>query len=72
MTLLGAASEKAGLDRMLKANTAKKRTHSLYRQGLYWYSVLDSTREDWRERLMTAYEVVLAEHAELKAIYGVI
>jgi hypothetical protein len=32
-TLLGAAGESLGMDRMLKANTVKKRTHSLFRQG---------------------------------------
>jgi hypothetical protein len=32
-TLLGAAGEALGLDRMLRANTATKRTHSLFRQG---------------------------------------
>ena len=37
LTLLGAASEQIGYDRMLRVNTAKKRTHSLFRQGLYWY-----------------------------------
>lgn len=40
LTLLGAAAEAAGLDRYLKANTVKRRTHSLYRQGRYWYSCL--------------------------------
>ncbi len=29
LTLLGAASEQAGYDRLLRVNTAKKRTHSL-------------------------------------------
>ena len=33
LTLLGAAGESLGMDRMLKANTVKKRTHSLFRQG---------------------------------------
>jgi hypothetical protein len=33
LTLLGAASEKTGMDAYLKVNTAKKRTHSLFRQG---------------------------------------
>jgi hypothetical protein len=32
-TLLGAAGEKMQLDKQLRANTAKKRTHSLFRQG---------------------------------------
>lgn len=34
LTTLGAASEKLGYDRRLKANTVKKRTYSLFRQGL--------------------------------------
>jgi len=38
LTLLGAASEKSGLDRTLKVNTSKKRAHSLFRQGTYWYN----------------------------------
>jgi hypothetical protein len=33
LTLLGAAGEQLGLDRMLRANTVKRRTHSLFRQG---------------------------------------
>ncbi len=33
LTLLGAAGEALGYDRLLKSNTAKRRTHSLFRQG---------------------------------------
>jgi hypothetical protein len=33
LTLLGSAGEQLGLDRMLRANTVKRRTHSLFRQG---------------------------------------
>jgi hypothetical protein len=33
LTLLGAAGESLGTDRRLKVNTAKYRTHSLFRQG---------------------------------------
>jgi len=33
LTLLGAAGEALGYDRHLKSNTAKRRTHSLFRQG---------------------------------------
>ena len=33
LTLLGAAGEHLGLDRRLRANTVKRRTHSLFRQG---------------------------------------
>lgn len=37
LTLLGAASEATGMDAYLKANTVKRRTHSLFNQGAYWY-----------------------------------
>jgi hypothetical protein len=33
LTLLGCAGEQLGLDKSLRANTSKKRTHSLFRQG---------------------------------------
>ena len=33
LSLLGAAGERIGYDRWLKANTVKRRTHSLFRQG---------------------------------------
>lgn len=40
LTLLGAAGEKLGLDRLLRANTVKRRTHSLFRQGREYLRVL--------------------------------
>lgn len=33
LTLFGAASERLGLDRVIRANTEKRRTHSLFHQG---------------------------------------
>lgn len=33
LTLVGVVSEKLGCDRLLRANTSKRRTHSLFRQG---------------------------------------
>jgi len=63
LTLLGAASEESGLDRYLKVNTVKRRTHSLYRQGLYWYHCIPTMREEWLRRLMTAFDRIVREHA---------
>jgi hypothetical protein len=40
LALLGRAGESLGMDRMLKANTVKKRTHSLFRQGCIYYAAL--------------------------------
>ncbi len=40
LTLPGAAGEALGYDRMLKSNTAKRRTHSLFRQGCMLYELI--------------------------------
>ena len=52
LTLLGAAGESLGLDRMLKANTVKTRTLSLFRQGLIWYDRVPTMPAD-RLRLLS-------------------
>ena len=70
LTLLGAASERSGLDAYLKVNTVKRRTHSLFRQGSYWYGCLSTMRADWYERLLTAFDQILAEHAQMTEILG--
>jgi hypothetical protein len=72
LTLLGAASEETGLDRTLKANTSKKRTHSLFRQGSYWYQAMPNMREVWFEKLMTAFDRIVAEHRIFSEIFAVI
>lgn len=72
LTLLGAASERSGLDAYLKVNTVKRRTHSLFRQGSYWYQCIPTMRQDWFERLMNAFAEVLEEHALMTQIVGAI
>lgn len=56
LTLLGAAGEAAGLDRFLKANTAKKRTLFLLRQGLRWYELVPTMPGRGLRVLMEAFE----------------
>jgi hypothetical protein len=70
LTLLGAASEASGLDRTLKTNTVKRRTMSLFNQGLYWYGCLgrSTMRQEWVESLLGAYEKILREHRFLAEI----
>jgi hypothetical protein len=72
LTLLGAASEASGLDRYLKANTVKKRTHSLFRQGTYWYAALPTMRDDRLVTLMDAFGKIVAEHQVSRELLGVI
>jgi len=72
LTLLGAASERCGMDMYLKANTVKTRTHSLFRQGTYWYGCIPTMRDDWFKQLMLAFDAILAEHAAMTQILAVI
>lgn len=72
LTLLGAASEASGLDRYLKVNTSKKRTHSLFRQGLYWYECIPTMREEWLRPLMDAFDRIVREQAFFREVFGVI
>jgi hypothetical protein len=72
LTLLGAAAERAGLDRYHKTNTSKKRTHSLFRQGCDWYSAIPYQRADWIDALISAFEEVLQEHQTMAGTLAVI
>lgn len=72
LTLLGAAAEQAGLDKYLKTNTVKRRTHSLFRQGSYWYSAIPHHRDDWISRLMREFDDVLRQHQQMAEILSII
>src|ERR1700687_2938549 len=72
ITLLGAAGEAVGLDRRLKANTTKKRTHSLFFQGTYYYGALAMMKQDQLEALTTKFGELLLGHATFREIFGVI
>lgn len=70
LTLLGAAAEKTGLDRLMKANTVKRRTHSLLRQGIYWYGAIPAMPVERLERLMRAFGEILHEQPFFEAAFG--
>lgn len=70
LTLLGAASEATGMDAYLKANTVKRRTHSLFNQGAYWYSCIPNMRDDWLRTLMNAFDKIVREHAVFREAFG--
>ena len=53
LTLLGAVGESLGMDRLLKSNTSKTRTHSLFRQGCMLYELIPNMPE---HRLMPLME----------------
>ena len=72
LTLLGAASERAGLDKRLYAGTSKTRVHSLFTQGLRWFQLLPMAREAWALTLMTAFGEILREHQFTREIFAVL
>lgn len=72
LTLLGAAAEEVGLDRRLKTNTVKRRAHSLFRQGSFWYGAIPTMREEWLTPLMAAFGRLVAEQRVFVAVFGVL
>jgi hypothetical protein len=72
LTLLGAAGERCGIDRYLKANTSKKRTMSLFSQGCYWFQAIDGMKTERLRMLMTAFGEIIHEHQAISKALGVI
>ena len=70
LTLLGAACEKAGFDRYLKANTVKTRTHSLFRQGQMVYQLIPSMEECWLLAIMKAFRESIEERHALSMVFS--
>lgn len=59
LTLLGSAGESLGMDRLLKVNTVKRRTHSLFRQGWMLYGLIPKMPEFRLRPLMERFEELL-------------
>lgn len=70
LTLLGQAGEAAGLHRMLKTNTAKKRTLSLFRQGLLWYERIPTMPEERLRTLMQQFGSLILDHRVYRLSLG--
>ena len=60
------------MDRMLKANTVKKRTHSLLRQGLHYYNAIPMMPLDRLRPLMRRFDELVREQRVCVEIFGVI
>jgi hypothetical protein len=60
LTMLGAAGESLGMDRQLKSNTSKTRTHSLFRQGCMLYELIPNMPEHRLLPLMQRFAEMLA------------
>jgi hypothetical protein len=72
LTLLGAAGEALGMDRLLKSNTTKTRTHSLFRQGCMLYELIPTMPEHRLAPLMTRFAEVITSCAAFSGLFSVV
>jgi hypothetical protein len=66
LTLLGAAGEAL----MLKINTAKRRVHSLFRQGCMLYDLIPTMPEARLRLLMQRFSLMLQEQPLFADVFG--
>jgi len=70
LTILGAAGESLGFDRLLRANTVRRRTHSLFFQGSHYFAALPNMKPDKRERLLAAFGELLVAQPLFRQLFG--
>ena len=70
LTVLGIAGESLGYDRMLKANTVKKRTHSLFRQGMMLYELIPMMPAQRLRPLVQRFGEMLLGQRTFTAVFG--
>ena len=67
LTLLGTVGESLGMDRLLKSNTSKNRTHSLFRQGCMLYELIPNMPEHRLVPLIEKFTDALSNAGWFKA-----
>jgi len=72
LTLLGAAGESLGMDRHLKSNTVKKRTHSLFRQGCMLYDLIPNMPEHRLTPLINRYAEILQQSRVITETFAIV
>ncbi len=70
LTLLGAAGEELGYDRMLRTSTTKRRTHSLLRQGIMLYELIPTMPEHRLLPLMARFSSLLQQQPVFTEMFG--
>src|SRR3954464_7829117 len=72
LTLLGAAGESLGMDRHLKSNTVKTRTHSLFRQGCLLYDLIPNMPEHRLRPLAERYANILEQSRVVTETFAIV
>src|SRR3954453_2886761 len=72
LTLLGAAGESLGMDRHLKSNTVKTRSHSLFRQGCMLYDLTPNMPEHRLRPLIERYTELIQQSRVFNDTFSVV
>jgi hypothetical protein len=72
LTLLGAAGESLGMERYLKANTVKRRTYSLFRQGCMYYQAIPNMPEHRLLPLLERFAQLVCEQPVFRESLGLL
>jgi hypothetical protein len=72
LTLLGAAGESLGMDRLLKSNTSKIRTHSLFRQGCMLYEPIPTMPDSRLTPLMSRFAETLSQCPSFGGLFEIV
>ena len=72
LTLLGAAGESLGMDRHLKSNTVKTRSHSLFRQGCMFYDLIPNMPEHRLKPLIQRYAEILQQTRVITETFAIV
>ncbi|NNB94140.1 IS4 family transposase [Corallococcus exiguus] len=72
LTLLGAAGEALGYDKHLRVNTVKRRTHSLFTQGAYYFMAMPRMSDERLRPLVERFGQLVRELAVFREAFGLI
>jgi len=72
LTLLGATGESLGMDRHLKSNTAKRRTHFLFRQGCMLFDLIPNMPEIRLRSLIERFAELIQQSRAFTATFSFI
>jgi hypothetical protein len=70
LTMLGAVGESLGMDRLLKSNTSKTRTHSLFRQGCMLYELIPNMPEHRLAPLIAALAKAVSRTTAFSGVFA--
>ena len=70
LTLLGTVGESLGMDRPLKSNTSRTRSHSLFRQGCMLYELIPNMPEHRLAPLIAAFAHAVSQATEFNGLFA--